>query len=78
LDFELDRPPYDARARDRIGSVSYLDICKEIEVFRKAGYSDDEIAAVYDLVRDAACNGSAWHVNLPKPVKVTLTVQPRG
>lgn len=73
LEFVIPNKVYDAYAKDTIYSVS-PGLEKSIEYLRKAGYTEDEMDAVYDEARKVKFG----KVDLPKPVTITWTVLKRN
>ncbi len=78
LEFNLPQQPelFDEVANDYIGSVSFDDIEKEIQVFTDSGWSEDEIREMYK----EACppmDGESMRKDtvLKRPVTVTLTIR---
>ena len=62
---------HDDYLRDEISSINFgSDIESEINVFRKSGYSDEEITGVYAELKQA----KGKTVDLPKPISLTFTV----
>jgi hypothetical protein len=76
IDFEFDRPPYDAMCQDHIASTSFPDVCREIEIFRNAGYPEQAIEDIYTELRESARrdNYGRGRVKLQWPVKLTINV----
>jgi len=78
LYFVLKNQPYCERARDRIHSVHYTEIDREIQVFRSSGYSEQEIAELYDSIHDERkISGDYYRTisrELPRPVHVIVTI----
>ena len=70
-DFYVTGKIHDDYLKDEISSINFgFDTESEINVFRKSGYSDEEIKGVYAELKQA----KGKTVDLPKPISLTFTV----